>query len=235
MSQPSATVGKTKVLVTGGSGLLGRAVLRALQRDGFDTIGLAFSRAKDGLIKCDLNSTAEVERVLDQYKPAIVIHAAAQRAPDQFEKDYDASYKLNVSGSRQLATLCTQRKTQVMHVSTDYVFDGQHAPYAESAPTCPINAYGVSKADAEKAVLEATGGHAVVLRIPVLYGSDEQYIGESAVSSLLTALLDTSKPKKVSSYEVRRPACTEDIAYILATLCKKWLEVTFCVCWMIEK
>lgn len=214
------------VLVTGGSGLLGRAILPELRAQGFDVVGLAYSRSKEGLVKCDLNSKQEIEKVLREYSPRVVIHAAAQRFPDQFDKDHDASYKLNVDATRTLAELCYASGIGVIQVSTDYVFDGNCPPYAEDAATNPINAYGVSKADAEKAVLEATRGSAIVLRIPVLYGSDEQYVGESAVSGLLKSLLDDSSTKKVSSYEVRRPSCTADIAFILGKLCAKWLEVT---------
>ncbi|KAI1309119.1 Methionine adenosyltransferase 2 subunit beta [Halotydeus destructor] len=213
----------SRIIVTGGSGLLGRPLLKQLKSDGFDVVGTAFSRVKDDLVKLDLNSAADVEKLLDEVKPSLVINSAAERAPDQFDKAYDKSYQLNVDSARALAELCFKRSIKLIQISTDYVFDGKSAPYSESSPTCPINAYGQSKADAEKAVLEATQNTAIVLRIPVLYG-DEEYIGESAVSSLLAALLDTSKTRKVSSYEVRRPLCTVDLSYVIGQLVAKCLS-----------
>lgn len=212
-----------RVIVTGASGLLGRALLKELKASGFDVLGLAFSRAKDGLVKVDLNKKDEVATILDDFKPAIVIHAAAQRAPDQFDSNFEESIKLNVEVSRTLAALCDQRKVYFILISTDYVFDGANPPYKETDKPSPINTYGKSKADAEEAVQKASAGKAIILRIPVLYG-DEEKIGESAVSGLLASLLDSSSKKKVSSYEIRRPACTEDISFILARLAEKKIE-----------
>jgi len=212
-----------RVLVTGGSGLLGRTLIKELIANGYEVLGLAFSRVSNGLIKCDLNDGSAVEQVFDKFKPALVVHAAAQRAPDQFDSDRDASFKLNVDASRSLAEQCTSRSIDLIHISTDYVFDGKSPPYSENDLVSPVNAYGLSKADAEAAVAKASNGNAVILRVPVMYG-DETKLGESAVSALMATLLDKSgQQRKVSSYELRRPSSTEDISCIITQLVSKKL------------
>lgn len=211
-------------LITGGSGLLGRRLVKEFQENEWSVTGTGFSRIKGNLVKLDLNDHDDMKKTLIKYKPNVVINAAAQRQPDAFDKEYEKSYQLNVESAKVMAKLCHELGIHLIHISTDYVFDGSKPPYAETDKPNPINSYGVSKADSEKVVLESTESKACVLRIPVLYG-DEEYEGESAISSLLTVLKNPNEKKSVSSYEVRFPSCTDDIAYICSQLAERKLKV----------
>lgn len=211
-----------KVIITGASGLLGRALVAEFSKESWDVLGLAFSRAKGDLRKVDLNDKEEVKKIFTEFEPAVIVHSAAQRSPDKVEKEFEASHKLNVQCSRTLAELAAEVNAAFIFISTDYVFDGTNPPYKETDEPNPLNQYGKTKAEAEKSVTEVNPD-SCILRIPVLYG-DEEYLGESAISSLLNYLLNPSVPAKISDYEVRFPSHTEDIAAVCSLLADKKLQ-----------
>lgn len=210
-----------KVLITGASGLLGRALVSEFSKNSWDVLGLAFSRAKDKLVKVDLNNTEEVKKIIEKFKPHVIVHAAAERSPDKVEKEYEASRKLNVACSKNLAEVAGKLDIAFLYISTDYVFDGCHPPYAETDKPNPLNQYGLSKLEGEQAVLEVNPD-ACVLRIPVLYG-DEEYVGESAISCLIKNL-QKQVPTKISSFEIRFPSHTDDIASVCCQLCDQKIK-----------
>lgn len=210
------------MLITGASGLLGRALVRAFHAASWSEVGLAFSRASGSLIKVDLTDAEQIAKIVKEKKPDVIVHSAAQRFPDKVEKDYDASYALNVTASKNLAAAADVEGAAFIFISTDYVFDGRSPPYSESAKPNPLNKYGVTKAEAEQAVLTVKPD-AIVLRVPVLYGGEE-YVAESAVSVLCQLLNDASKLVKVSDYEVRYPSHTQDIAFIVVQLAERRLQ-----------
>ena len=211
-----------RVLITGASGLLGRAVLKTFTESNWDVLGLCFSRAKGNLQRVDLCAgSAELEAVLQQFSPHVVIHTAAERKPDVVENQKDKTVALNVSATHNLAELCTKRNIYLLYISTDYVFDGKAPPYVPKSPTNPVNTYGVTKRDGENAVLQYSG--CGVLRVPILYGPLE-YLGESAVTTLFSAVLDPTKPAKMSDYEQRYPTHVTNCAQVCLGLAEKHLQ-----------
>ena len=206
-----------RVLVSGASGLLGRQIMAEFSSiPSFSTCGLCFSRADPSLTRLDLTDEIATAEFLNQLKPQIVIHAAAQRFPDKVEKDPEAAFELNVSVSRRLAVLCKELKARLIYISTDYVFDGTSPPYSHLAATKPANRYGETKLAGELAVLEQSQDN-IVLRVPLLYGPI-QSLNESALTVLLDTLRNDKTPVSLSSYEVRCPAHTGDIAKILGDM-----------------
>ena len=109
----------------------------------------------------------------------------------------------------------------MLYISTDYVFDGKSPPYTHESLPNPLNDYGLSKLDGEKAVL-AENPDNLVLRIPILYG-DVTYLDESAITTLFKKLTDpTQKAAEMSDYEIRRPSHVSDIASIIHDLITMW-------------
>ena len=211
-----------KVLITGASGLLGRELCRQFRKAGWECLGLAFSRLGGGLVKVDLCRKDEVEKVLEEFEPHVIVHAAAERRPDVVAKQTEQARTLNVDATVQLTQLCRQRGAFLLYISTDYVFDGKSPPYLTSSPTNPLNTYGVTKRDGEVAVAKYEKG--AVLRVPVLYGEVEE-VGESAVTTLLTAVLNTSQQARLSDYEQRYPTHVQDVAEVCKCLCsRQWAE-----------
>ncbi|KAI6382198.1 hypothetical protein MCOR25_000789 [Pyricularia grisea] len=221
-----------RALVTGATGLLGREVAKAFQfKQGWVVTGTAFSRA-DGVstLKADLANEAEVEKVLDQVKPHVVVHCAANRFPDKVDQDPEGTRRLNVAATASLARLCAARDVVLIYISTDYVFSGRpgEAPYSADAATGPTNLYGQTKLDGEKAVLEemAAKGRGVVMRVPVLYGHAETP-NESAVNVLMDAVWKAQEAEtkiKMDHWAIRYPTNTEDVGRVCADVAEKYVE-----------
>lgn len=205
-----------RILITGASGLLGRAILRVFQeRFGKSSVtGLAFTRAEDlGLIKCDLRDPIAIEAVIREHHPDIVIHSAAERKPDACESDPEGSALLNVTAVFALSSAAAKSKAAFVYISTDYLFDGTAAPYDEDAKTSPLNEYGKLKLRGEHAAL---AGHPCpfILRVPVLFGPCSD-VTESAVTTFAKAALDSRKTQKIDDWQIRVPTFTIDIAETL--------------------
>ncbi|KLU82789.1 methionine adenosyltransferase 2 subunit beta [Magnaporthiopsis poae ATCC 64411] len=226
-----------RVLITGATGLLGREVVKAFQdRKGWAVTGAAFSRA-DGvsILKVDLGNEQEITKALDNVRPQVVVHCAANRFPDKVDKDPEGTRRLNVAATETLARLCAAAGAVLIYISTDYVFPGRpgEAPYAADAATGPTNLYGQTKLDGERAVLEAYSGgskgkaRGVVLRVPVLYGHAETP-AESAVNVLMDVLWqaqgDEAKPVKMDHWALRYPTNTEDVGRVCADVAEKYLD-----------
>ncbi|XP_070554425.1 methionine adenosyltransferase 2 subunit beta-like isoform X1 [Ptychodera flava] len=211
-----------RVLVTGASGLLGRPVLNEFCNASWDTLGCAYSRAVGVLKKVDIQDEIQVRQVFEDFKPSIVIHAAAERRPDVVEKQEEATKRLNVDATAMISRICAEYGAFMLFISTDYVFDGTSPPYKTDAKPNPLNKYGKSKLDGENATLD-NNSESAVLRVPILYGEVEK-LGESAVSVLFNPVQDTSKPAPMSDYEIRYPTHVRDIAIIIRKLAEKRLE-----------
>ncbi len=141
------------LLVTGGSGQLARAIL-AHAPSGARCVGRPdFDFARPETLAATLAST----------RPTLVINAAAYTAVDRAESEPEAARVANEDGPALLARLCAEADIPLIHVSTDYVFDGtKGAPYTESDPPTPASVYGATKLAGERAVLGAGGRHCVV-------------------------------------------------------------------------
>ncbi|KAJ2902929.1 hypothetical protein MKZ38_010660 [Zalerion maritima] len=227
--------GKT-VLVTGATGLLGRQIVAAFERNNWNVKGTGFSRA-DGIsvLKVDLCDPAAVEKTLEDVKPQVIVHCAANRFPDKVDKDPNGTRALNIDASRSLSRLAAARSILTIALSTDYVFSGKpnEAPYEPDAPTGPTNLYGKTKLDGEKVLLEeyqqaGRGGLGVVLRVPVLYG-DAETPEESAVNILMNSVWKAqTQPDgseiKMDHWSIRYPTNTEDVARVCHDIVDKYLS-----------
>jgi len=210
-----------RVLITGASGLLGRAVLSTMKQNGWVVLGTAFTRTGENLVKVDICHPEEVDKIIQEFKPSCIVHCAAQRFPDKVEKDKDGTIQLNINATKHLATTAANNGITMLYISTDYVFDGVKPPYSEDSTPNPLNTYGETKLQGEVATLETFEGH-IVLRIPILFGSVE-YLGESAVTCLVE-LLFKKDPKSISDYEIRYPSHVNDIAAICCNLLELKLQ-----------
>ncbi|MBL64255.1 MAG: NAD(P)-dependent oxidoreductase [Opitutae bacterium] len=198
-----------KAIVTGASGLLGRAILKSFDADpGWEVVGLAKSRARDGLLCHDLLHADATEELLQRERPTVVIHAAAERKPDVCEGRPEFTQALNVTASSTLCEAAKAVDAWVLFISTDYVFDGTQPPYHPRDTPHPLNAYGESKLGGEEATLRVNPGNAA-LRVPILYGEVER-LEESAVTEIACSLLD-STPVKMDHWAVRRPTLVDDV------------------------
>ncbi|WP_320782341.1 dTDP-4-dehydrorhamnose reductase [Streptomyces sp. CRN 30] len=152
-------------LVTGAGGMLGRDVVAELTRRGEEVAGLSRTAL-------DITEPASLEQAFDAHRPDLVVNCAAYTAVDDAETDEARALEINGEGPRLLARTCAAHGARLVHVSTDYVFDGgdRDAPYPEDHPTGPRTAYGRTKLAGERAVLEELPDASAVLRTAWLYG-----------------------------------------------------------------
>jgi dTDP-4-dehydrorhamnose reductase len=153
-----------RVLVTGAGGMLGRAVVQAAAARGHDVAALA--RAD-----LDVSDRAAVDRAVGGAAPDAVVHCAAWTDVDGAEADEATALAVNGDGAGHVARAAAATGARLVHVSTDYVFDGRKGePYVEDDSTGPLSAYGRSKLAGERAVAEASSDHAIA-RTAWLFGA----------------------------------------------------------------
>jgi dTDP-4-dehydrorhamnose reductase len=152
-----------KILITGAAGQLGRALVLEAGRRGWEA-------APTDLGELDITDAGSVWEHLSRFLPEAVINAAAATRVDDLEADPDLALKVNALGPRNLAAACRRLGVKLVHVSTDYVFDGTKAgAYVEWDEPRPLSVYGLSKLLGEKLVREQCPDHFIV-RTAWLYG-----------------------------------------------------------------
>lgn len=206
------------LLVTGGSGYLGR-YLTAKAAENFDLYAAYNTHAdqiKAGLpLPLNLTNRADVLRLVKEIKPDAIIHTAAINPGSGSEQEM---IEVNVHGSRHMAEAAVAIDARFIHLSTDIVFDGKHAPYPDDASPSPLNSYGHSKAAAETAVKEIDPLAAIV-RTSLIYGLEEMDRGTAS----FVERLKIGKPLVLFSDVIRQPVWVDSLAEALLRL----IEIDF--------
>ncbi|KAI5812062.1 hypothetical protein BZA77DRAFT_270665 [Pyronema omphalodes] len=202
-------------IITGATGQLGRQCMKAFKAAGWNTVGTGFSRATGEIRKLDLGDQEQVRMLIAEVRPRVLIHTAAERAPDKCANDPTGTQRLNVHATQYLAETCQAHDVVLIYISTDYVFSGApgEAPYSHDSLTSPPNFYGETKLAGET-IVRSHGG--VVFRVPVLYGETE-FMGESAVNTLMDVVWNKAGKKEIEmdDWSIRYPTNTEDVARVL--------------------
>jgi CDP-6-deoxy-D-xylo-4-hexulose-3-dehydrase len=158
-----------RAAVIGASGLVGRALLRALERHGYEVHGTYAKRVFPALRRLDITDGAAVANYLTAVRPDLIFLPGALTNVDYCEDHSDEASAINAEGPGHAARAAARLGSKIVFYSTDYVFDGGEGPYDEAAPARPISVYGRSKLAGERAVAEAIEDHLIV-RTTVVYG-----------------------------------------------------------------
>ena len=220
----------TGILITGASGFLGRKLYDTLKAVGdMPVYGTYLTRPQEGLISLDITDPEQVREVLNRTKPDIIIHAAAMASVDLCEQRQEEAYDANVTGTRNLvrnlvshADGCT-----FVFISTDYVFDGSKGSYTEEDAPNPINHYGKTKLEAERAVLAYS--RSLVVRVSSLYGYNPHGVNHGFVHFVISNL---SSGKQVRAFydQINCPTLIDDIAPAILKLLRKKKTGLFHLC-----
>lgn len=198
-----------RMLVTGGAGMLGRAVVAAAVRLGHEVVAPA---SKD----LDIRDGDAVRDAVAAADPAAIVNCAAWTDVDGAEAAEEQALAVNGAGAGNLARAAAETSARVVHVSTDYVFDGEkRAPWVESDPVAPLSAYGRTKLAGEREVAAATDEHAIV-RTAWLFGAG----GRNFVETMLDLGAGRDEVSVVTD-QVGRPTWTEHLAPALVELAER--------------
>jgi dTDP-4-dehydrorhamnose reductase len=191
-----------RIVVVGAGGRLGTALLRAYQNR-FDVVG--FNHAQLDLAKPDA-----IRRQLGDGPFDVLINAAAFTNVDACETEKDRAFAINAEAPRVLAEICRDKDAKLIHISTDYVFDGnKRQPYIEDDAANPISAYGESKRAGEKFVLQASDRH-IVARVSWVFGPDRP----SFVDAMIKRARTEEKIQAIAD-KWSTPSYTADLAELL--------------------
>lgn len=193
-----------KVLVFGSNGQLGREITRQFQSK--------YELVLQNIPSLDITNYQSVADLISYTSPAVVINAAAYTNVEKAEDDEESVFKVNALGAHNLALACRKFQTKLVHISTDYVFDGTtNVEYEEFDPHNPLSVYGKSKLWGEKLV-EQVGGEYFILRTSWLYGD-----GQNFVRTMLK-LAEQRDHLTVVADQYGTPTYTKDLVWVIERL-----------------
>ncbi len=206
-----------KILVTGSNGLLGQKLVHKLSTDPEVEL-IATARGENRLKKAsgytyrplDITNQDEVAQTIAEVKPDVVINTAAMTNVDACEADREGCDKLNVDAVQYIVDACERNDVHLVHLSTDFIFDGEDGPYAEDAEPNPLSYYGESKLKAEK-IVEGSNVKAAILRTVLVYGIAED-MSRSNIVLWAKGALEKGKEITVVDDQFRSPTLAEDLA-----------------------
>ena len=173
-----------KILVIGSKGQLGHELLIQGNNSGYEILPA-------DLPDIDITDKTQVKHRLEKYRPSFIVNAAAYTNVDKAETEQNLAFVVNRDGPANLAEICARFKVPLIHISTDFIFDGKKSsPYIESDPAAPLSIYGKSKEQGENEVRSRLKKH-IILRTAWLYGVHGQ--------NFVKTMLKLGKEKEVIS------------------------------------
>ena len=165
---------RNRILITGSNGMLGqRAIQFYSSKDNIELLATSVEEKSVietvDYISSDIKNRDAIKKVIYDYCPDFIVHTAAFTNVDQSEKMREEAWKINVKGVEYIAEAARAIDAQIIHISTDYVFNGKDGPYSENAKPNPVGYYGRTKLASENA-LRISGTFFTILRTNVLYG-----------------------------------------------------------------
>ncbi len=195
-----------KILILGASGQVGGELMRTAWPADAMLVGLARPQI-------DMTDPDSIEAALVEHRPALVVNATAYTAVDKAESDRNTAFAVNRDGPASLAAACAARGAPLIHISTDYVFDGcKPTPYTEDDPVCPLGVYGASKEAGEAAVRAALPQH-IILRTSWVYAAH----GSNFVKTMLRFGREREEMRVVADQH-GAPTAAADIAAAIARI-----------------
>jgi len=193
-----------RVLVTGANGQLGRALLASVPA-GMEARGTTHA-------DLDIGDAAQVDKYLAEFKPQLIINAAAYTAVDKAESEQAQASRVNADGPANLArTALKQSDSRLLHISTDFVFDGRaSSPYQSTDQTAPLGVYGATKLAGEQSVLNTLGNKATIVRTAWVYAAQ----GQNFLRTMLRLMSERGAVRVVAD-QVGTPTSAASLAEVL--------------------
>lgn len=214
-----------RILIVGAAGMLGSEVVAQLRTRQEHVYAADVASQQTRLLPIDITDEKSVQKIFDDIKPQVVINCAAFTNVDGAEENEDLAAKINGDGVGHLATACHRQGSYLIHISTDYVFDGQaNQPYGSDDKVSPQSAYGRTKLLGEK-LLQSKADHWAIIRTSWLFGLR----GDHFIKTILN-LATQRKSLKVVNDQAGCPTYTRDLARCLTDFSQKKPQGIFHFC-----
>ena len=208
---------KKTILITGANGLLGQKLIDLyLTKTDKIVIGSGVGPCRHPMkdqfkyIELDITDEAQVQFKLSEFHIDTVINTAAMTNVDICETDHEGCDKLNISAVRYLVNACNTINAHLIHLSTDFIFDGQHGPLTEKEEPNPLSYYGWSKLKGEQEIINFSNCY-TILRTVLVYGVVSD-MSRSNIVLWAKSALEKQQPMKVVNDQFRTPTLAEDLA-----------------------
>lgn len=206
-----------KILITGSNGLLGQNIVQQLLQNNIEFLATSKGDNRISNIpsnkyqKLDITKPQDVESVVALYQPTVIINTAAMTNVDACESDKKACWEMNVNAVKYLVAACKKQDIHLIHLSTDFVFDGENGPYKETDTPNPLSYYGKSKYEAEKIIQNSGLKKWTIARTIIVYGVVEK-MSRSNVVLWAKSALEKGEPINVVDDQFRSPTHASDLA-----------------------
>lgn len=199
-----------KILITGAQGQVGKELVSIANQRGFDVIAA-------GQTELDITQLKNIKSYFEVHQPDLVINAAAYTAVNKAEEEQDITYAINRDGTANLAAVSKEKNIPLLHISTDYVFDGTKSEaYSENDAVSPLGVYGISKWQGEETIRQTLPEH-IILRVAWVFGAQ----GNNFVKTMLRLAKDRDELSVVAD-QFGRPSPAKDIAKTLIILAEQY-------------
>ena len=215
-----------KIMVTGSNGLLGQKLTDLSLLDPeieliATSIGPNRHNIKGGYVyeELDILDQDRLHDLVEKYQPDAIIHTAAMTNVDTCEVERTKCYALNVQAVKNLVQVCEEMDIQLIHLSTDFIFDGEDGPYTEEAEPNPLSYYGETKLESEL-ILKKSSCRWAILRTIIVYGIVND-MSRSNIVLWAKGALEKGEPINVVNDQWRMPTLAEDLAECCLLAVKK--------------
>lgn len=204
---------KPKVLITGANGQVGWELQHRSEMNDWNVCTVTREQL-------DISDIHAVNELIDTVKPEIIINAAAYTAVDKAESEKELAYQVNANGAGNLANAAQRTGARLIHISTDFVFDGEKCqPYKPDDLPNPLSVYGASKLAGEEQVLDATQGQAVIVRTSWVYSAH----GNNFVKTMLRLMAERDELSVVAD-QIGTPTWANGLAQAIWSACDKRVD-----------
>ena len=213
---------KKRVLIIGSNGMLGQSLVSLLsQIDNYELFLASFE--SDSFFneipysQIDIGKKREVKELLLSFYPDYVINLAAYTNVDKCETEKEECWNINVNAIEYLAKYCVPTNSHLIHISTDYVFDGKNGPYTENDLPNPISYYGRSKLAGEN-IIKRFNIPNTIIRTNVLFGNTK--FGRPDFVKWVVNSLEKENPIKIVTDQINNPTYIEDLSIVIKYICE---------------
>ncbi len=208
-----------RVIIAGARGLLGQKIVEVFKRESeYEIMPCVLEDGVEGYFSLDITNHHKVMDAVSSFKPSVIVNAAAYTDVDNAEVEKELAYKVNATAVGYLAEAANVFNAKLVHISTDYVFDGQKGNYSEESKPEPINYYGKSKLAGENLVRAKVQDYAI-LRTQVLYG----FASDVKKNFALWVIDKLSKGEniRVVDDQIGNPTLADELAFAILKVCQR--------------